>query len=170
MAGVSGFFPSSVDTCRNGCLIFTKLVFRENTQSAESINTHDVHCFSFSKGVIHVGVSCRNLSFESEVSIYLRNKQVLCPLCDTRMDAATYPDHVATCGSSGGHVAVRSELKVCALCGKEVQDLVAHYQTCSGDNPAVPEPLKHQPNTSLTPVNIRAHVELHQNAGDLVLF
>ena len=80
--------------------------------------------------------------------------QAFCPLCDTHIDAAAYRDHVATCYPPAANVPIRSELKKCALCEKDVLDLIAHYQICGGNEQEVNGVDKHPPNATPKSVNI----------------
>jgi len=44
-------------------------------------------------------------------------------------------------------------MKRCALCGKNVDNLAAHYQRCTGgDNNTADDIYKNQPKTSASPV------------------
>jgi hypothetical protein len=73
---------------------------------------------------------------------YLSNEAIKCGLCSAYIDEVQYRAHVAECGL----------MKRCALCGKNVDNLAAHYERCTGGDDGANNMYKNQPKTSAPPV------------------
>jgi len=59
---------------------------------------------------------------------------VECVYCHAYIDKAKFRTHTARCGLSEEEDEAQPVLKTCAMCGKQVEDLVEHCMKCTGGN------------------------------------
>ncbi|CAF3743107.1 unnamed protein product [Rotaria sp. Silwood1] len=57
----------------------------------------------------------------------------MCEVCNLSIDEDQYLAHIAICGLQDDNDEDQTALEICALCGKRVQNLRQHFQTCMNE-------------------------------------